>query len=137
MRTIALLAYVCALAVPAAAQVEVPETPAGRQFTRWFDLFNRGEKKPLEDFLEANHPTGRARAMQFRYQTGGFDLIKVEDASTPTKLTGVVKERASTTYGRFELEVEATEPHRFSGFRVNVIPRPADIPPPPRLTEDE
>src|SRR5262245_37376992 len=137
MSTTALLACVFALTATAPAQVEVPETPAGRQFTRWFDLFNRGEKKPLEDFLEANHPTGRARAMHFRDLTGGFELIKVEDASAPTKLTGVVKERASSTYGRFELEVEPAEPHVFSGFRLNVIPRPADIPPPPRLTEDE
>ncbi|HZN38887.1 MAG TPA: serine hydrolase domain-containing protein [Planctomycetota bacterium] len=137
MRTPALLVFVFALAVPSPAQVEVPETPAGRQFTRWFDLFNRGEKKPLEDFLEANHPSGRARAMQFRDMTGGFDLVKVEDASAPTKLAGIVKERDSSTYGRFELEVEAAEPHKFSGFRINVIPRPADIPPPPRLTEEE
>src|SRR5262245_33622074 len=137
MRTIALLACVFALTVPTAAQVALPETPAGRQFKSWFDLFNRGEKKPLEDFLEANHPSGRARAMQFREMTGGFDLVKVEDASAPTKLAGVVKERDSSTYGRFELEVEAEEPHRFSGFQINVIPRPADIPPAPRLTEEE
>ncbi|HEU4417890.1 MAG TPA: serine hydrolase domain-containing protein, partial [Planctomycetota bacterium] len=137
MRTIALLACVWALVVPAAAQVEMPETPAGRQFTRWLDLFNRGEKKPLEDFLEANHPSGRARAMQLREMTGGFDLIKIEDASTATKITGVVKGRASSSYGRFELEVEAAEPHKFNGFSINVIPRPADIPPPPRLTEEE
>jgi hypothetical protein len=32
---------VCVLAAPAAAQVALPETPAGRQFARWLDLFNR------------------------------------------------------------------------------------------------
>jgi len=40
---------------------------------------------------------------------------------------GIVKERDSDTFARFEIEVEAAEPHRITKLDVNMIPAPAEF----------
>lgn len=97
------LALLCG---PFAAQPpQTPDTPAGRQFARWLEVFNRGQRDEIQKFIGENDPQARIdQQMDFRRMTGGFDFKKVEE-STPYKLTGIVKERDSDNIARFTMEV--------------------------------
>jgi CubicO group peptidase (beta-lactamase class C family) len=64
------------------------------------------------------------RSLDFRRQTGGFDLRAVEE-SLPTKLTGLVHQRdpdqfLDLTIG-FTIEVEPEEPHRITRLRFRFL----------------
>src|SRR5579871_3159075 len=96
-----------------AAQPQLPDTPAARQFGAWLAAFNDPDPTALHAFAAKNFPNRPARGdddRRFREQTGGFEFIKAEE-STPTRFTGLVKERKSNQYARFVIEVEAAEPH--------------------------
>jgi CubicO group peptidase (beta-lactamase class C family) len=73
--------------------------------------------------------------MNFRERTGGFELRALEQA-TATTLTGLVQERDSDQFGRFNLAVEPDEPHRIARLGILAIPRPAEFPV-ARLSEAE
>lgn len=112
-----------------AAQVELPDTPAAHQCAVWLDAFNRGDRDVYRDFLQKNFPSRLERldqGLQFRQQTGGFDLKKVE-TSTSTKLTALVQERNSDQFARLTLETEAAEPHRLLKLDLEAIPRPDEF----------
>jgi CubicO group peptidase (beta-lactamase class C family) len=118
-----------------AAQAPIPDTPAGRQFARWLEVFNRGQRDELEKFLKENEPDARIdRQMEFRRTTGGFDFKKIEE-SAPDKLTGIVKERDSDNLARFTLEVDPAPPHQFKEFGLELIPPSPGSPAPARLSE--
>src|SRR5215471_6003174 len=111
----AVLFFLC---ICCAAQTPLPDTAAAHQFSAWLEAFNRGDRDALLAFLQKNQPA-RARNidqdMNFRHSTGGFDLKKVEDASTPTKFVGLVQERDSDQFGRVTLDVAEAEPHAITG----------------------
>jgi hypothetical protein len=67
--------------------------------------------------------------------TGGFDLKKAEKADATT-FVGIVKERDSDTFARFEIEVETAEPHRITKLGLNMIPAPAEFAI-PRMSEEK
>jgi CubicO group peptidase (beta-lactamase class C family) len=71
----------------------------------------------------------------FRAQTGGFELKKAE-ASTPSKFTGLVQERDSDQFARFEVEAEPAEPYRITRLDLRAVPRPPEFAV-PRMTESE
>jgi CubicO group peptidase (beta-lactamase class C family) len=116
-----------------------PDTPAARKFFAWLDAFNEGKRDTYLAFLQKSAPD-RAKMidqeMNFRHNTGGFDLRKVEEASTPTKIVALVQERASDQFARVSLEVAAEEPHAITSLGVRAIPRPAEFAL-PRLTQPE
>jgi len=126
---VARLLFVLALAVAASAQTRTPDTPAGRQFAAWLEAFNSGDRAKLLAYLQQNYPARAPdidREMGFRDKTGGFDLKKVEQ-SAAQHFSGVVKERGSDQFGRFDLEVEPTAPYRISKFELRAIPQPAEF----------
>jgi CubicO group peptidase (beta-lactamase class C family) len=138
MRTRILAVALLALTTVALPQTQVPDTPAGRQFSAWLAAFNEGDAAGLRSFLEKNFPTRAEhfnQELDFRSRTGGFDLRKIEE-SAPTRLTGLVQERNSDTFARFELQVQPGEPHRILQLDLRIVPRPAEFPL-PRMTEDE
>ncbi len=121
-----------------AAQVQLPDTPAARQCAAWLEAFNRGDRDAYRDFLQKNLPSrleSLEQGMQFRQQTGGFELKKVE-SSTPTKLIVLVQERNSDQFARLTLEADAAEPHRISKLDMEAIPRPDEFAL-PHLSESE
>src|ERR1022692_2655329 len=143
------LASLCGLL--AAQPPQTPDTPAGRQFAHWLEVFNRGQRDELQKFLKENDPEARIdqqmdfrvdpearidQQMDFRRMTGGFDFKKVEE-SAPDKLTGIVKERDSDNIARFTMEVDPAPPHQFKQFGLQLIPPAADSPAPARLSESE
>ena len=132
-----LIAVLLAAALLCAAQTQLPDTPAAHQFSAWLEAFNTGDRAVLLEFLQKNDPTRAAGIDQefgFRAQTGGFDLKKIEE-STPTRLTGLVKERASDQFARFTIEVAPAEPHRIAQLNLRAIPQPPEFPM-PRMSQD-
>jgi D-alanyl-D-alanine carboxypeptidase len=130
-----LLMLVCLCALLAAQTPHTPDTPAGRQFARWLEIFNRGRRDEIQRFLAENDPQTRIdQQMDFRRMTGGFDLQKIEE-SAPHKLTGIVKERDSDNLARFTLEVDPAPPHQFKQFGLRLIPPSPDTPAPARLSQ--
>ena len=102
---------------------------AEQRFTAWLEEFNSGDKAKFQAFLEINYPDQAKHIdglMAFRKMTGGFDLKKVEKTEA-TISVGIVKERDSDTFARFELELEPAEPHRIKKLDLNVIPAPAEF----------
>ncbi|PYQ07717.1 MAG: hypothetical protein DMF82_03155 [Acidobacteria bacterium] len=73
--------------------------------------------------------------LSFRANTGGFELKKA-DASTPTKFTGLVQERNSDQFARFEVEVEPAAPYRIVRLDLRAVPRPPEFAI-PRMAEGE
>ncbi len=121
----------CALSICCAAQTTLPDTAAAHQFSAWLGAFDSGERETLLAFLQKNFPERAGdidREMNFRHSTGGFDLRKIEDASTPTKFVALVQERDSDQFGRVTLEVAEAEPHAITSFGVRAIPRPTEFP---------
>ncbi len=122
------------------AQCETPpQTPAGRQFARWLEVFNKGDRVELRDFFEKYFPARLPDfndEVEFRESTGGFDLKKIEE-STPLQVSGIVKEKNSDTYARFVFTVEEAEPNRLTKMELRAIPRPAEFPQKARLTEEQ
>ncbi len=67
--------------------VRIPDTPAGRQFAAWLEVFNSGQQERFEDFLSHyKNPSAHDvnRDLEFRQMTGGFELRKVEQSSPTT-----------------------------------------------------
>jgi D-alanyl-D-alanine carboxypeptidase len=122
-----------------AAQAQLPDTPAGRQLARWLETFNQGDREARQRFVSEQWPSrpnqNVDQDLAFRAQTGGFDLIRVEE-STMTRASVLAQERASDTLARLTMEVEAAEPHRIVRFGAQAVPRPADLAI-PRLSEAE
>jgi CubicO group peptidase (beta-lactamase class C family) len=105
------------------------KTAAERQFAAWLEVFNEGDRAKVLAFLEKDYPEHVKRIdgmMEFREMTGGFDFKKAEDADE-TKSSGIVKERDSDQFARFEIEVETEEPHKIKTLNLLIVPTPAEF----------
>jgi D-alanyl-D-alanine carboxypeptidase len=139
---VVLLALATAALLPdgiATAQAPAAETPATRQLALWLDTFNSGNREQHQRFVREHWPSRPNQSVEqdlaFLEQTGGFDLIRIEEA-TSTRAVALVQERDSDTVARLEIEVDAREPHHFVSVGARVIPRPPDLAI-PRLSETE
>jgi CubicO group peptidase (beta-lactamase class C family) len=127
MRQLLLLVFV---SLSCAGQMQLPETPAGKQCAAWLQAFNRDDREGYRAFLEQNFPSRVKNLDQdlgFRHMTGGFELRKVEE-STPTKLVALLQERLSDQFARLTLEVQAATPPQITSMGLRAIPRPAEFP---------
>jgi CubicO group peptidase (beta-lactamase class C family) len=138
MRFTKLFSLVLFTSLACAAQAKLPDTFAGRKCSAWLEVFNRGDREAYRAFLEKNFPSRVERLngeMNFRGQTGGFDVKRVEESSD-TKIVVLAQERGSDQMARLEMEVEAAEPHRITSLTLKAIPRPAGFSL-PHLSEKE
>jgi D-alanyl-D-alanine carboxypeptidase len=142
MRLARLFALTLFVFVACAQQAQLantlPDTPAAQQFAAWLKLFNGTDREAYGAFLEKNIPWRAAHLDQewdFRQRTGGFELKKVE-ASSPTTLVVLLKERGSDQFARLTVQEDAAEPHAIIRFELRAIPTPADFPQ-PHLSESE
>jgi CubicO group peptidase (beta-lactamase class C family) len=119
------------------AQQPQTDTPATRQLARWLESFNAANRDARQRFVAEHWPSrpnqNVDQDLAFREQTGGFDLIRIEE-STPTRTVALAAERDSDTVARLTIEVEADTPHRIMRFGAQAIPRPPDLAI-PRVTE--
>jgi D-alanyl-D-alanine carboxypeptidase len=121
-----------------AAEPQIPDTPAARQFVAYLKALNAGDRAGLKEFLEKNYPERAGtidREIDFRRRTGGFDLRKAEEA-TATKFSGVVQERDSDQFARATIEVEPAAPYRITHLNLRAIPRPPEFALPPASESD-
>jgi D-alanyl-D-alanine carboxypeptidase len=129
MRLTKLIVLILFLSLSCAAQLKFPDTPAGHQCAAWLEAFNSGDRAAVRAFLEKNSPSRLQYldgTMNFRQETGGFDLKKLEESSS-TKLAVLVQERDSDQMVRLELEVEAAAPHRITQLEFQAVPRPTEF----------
>jgi D-alanyl-D-alanine carboxypeptidase len=112
-------------AEPALAQPAVPDTQAGKAFGAWLSALDAADPSRMEAVMADYHLTGTvANYMNFAHQTGGFDLLGIEQ-SIPDALTVIVGERNSERIARgtFTLTRDSAGNIVRSVFEVGGIPR--------------
>jgi len=102
----------------------------------WLTAFNTGDEAQGKAF-DARYQPRRPMAQMagFREQTGGFTLVRVEQADA-TSVTALLKENRGDHYATLTLTVSGDEPPRMLGLQIRPTPPPADLAR-PRLTEAE
>ena len=128
------LAVLCAMVL--GAQVQVPDTPAGRQFLAWQHAQDSGDRATIQQFIEKNMPWGRVdQELAIHNQTGGFDVKKLEE-STDSHIVVLAQERGSGQgFVRITMNVAAAEPYQIAGIRVQQAQPPAELA--PKMSEAE
>ncbi|HEX6901676.1 MAG TPA: serine hydrolase domain-containing protein [Thermoanaerobaculia bacterium] len=122
---------------PALGQPAIPETPAGKALAAWLAAFNSGDAALIRAFDETYKPDPPLSqiAGDFRQQTGGFNLLRIEK-SEPLSIVALVQEKGSDTVARFEFSLSSEEPPKLVRMAMRAIPRPDDLAI-PRMTEAE
>jgi hypothetical protein len=106
----------------AAAPPAIPDTPAGNVLRDWLDAFNSGDPVRMEAYIGRHkHPEPARGMLDFRNQTGGFDLLAI-DKSDRLHLAFRVKERASPTLAVGRLEVKDGDPAEIVSLRLRAVP---------------
>jgi hypothetical protein len=116
---------------------QIPDTPAGRQFSAWLNAFNSGDRATMQQFFDKSMQFGRLdQDMGMRNQTGGFDVKKVEESSE-TRIVALVQERgAGHQFFRILMNVGAAEPYQVAGLRFQRTQPPPELAP-PKMTAEE
>jgi hypothetical protein len=118
----ALLVLLVFCALPAFAQTQIPDTPAGHTLSAWLDAFNSGDQAKIDAYIKTHDPKSTADFFHsFRSQTGGFDLLSIE-SSEPLQIKFRVKEKASTTVAIGSIMLNTAEPHTVDNFGLHAIP---------------
>lgn len=120
-----------------ALKAQVPDTPAGRQFSAWRQAQDSADRATIQQFIETHMPWGRVdQELAIRNRTGGYEVKKVEE-STDARLIVLAQERGGgQRIVRITLTVAAAEPHPITGLRIQPAqagPEPAA----PAMTESE
>jgi D-alanyl-D-alanine carboxypeptidase len=118
------------------ADVQLPDSTAGRLFSAWLHTLNKGDRNAMQQFTQTNLPNARPGFTGFVFdQTGGLDVQQVEP-STDSEVVVLVRARGPRKQllrisSRITLE---TEP-RIADLRLSdatpapggiAAPRPAD-----------
>ncbi len=120
------LASPAALAQSAAASA-LPDTPAGKAFAEFLELFNAGDKEKMKQYvarshskrlLERNSPEKLADMhLDMRQETGGLEFMSVVRSSA-TELVARVRAKSDGEMLDFTISVEAQPPFGLTGFQV-------------------
>lgn len=111
------------------------ETAASRVLHAWLAAFNSADKAQYKTFDDTYKPKEpMAQMADFREETGGFSLVRVEKNES-TSITGLVKENASDNIARFKLTVSAGDPPTMLDAQINLIPTPPELAP-ARISQD-
>jgi hypothetical protein len=122
LRKLYVLLLVLGCAELAFCQTPIPDTPAGRALSAWFDAFNTGDQAKIDAYIKTYDPKATSDFFHsFRSQTGGFDLLSIE-SSEPLQIKFRVKEKASTTVAIGNILLNSAEPHTVQNFGLRAIP---------------
>jgi hypothetical protein len=106
----------------ASAQPAFPDTPAGRTLKAWFEAFNSGERAQMEAYIRKFDPSRPIdNQMDFRNQTGGFDLLGI-GKNERTHIEFRVKQKGGTTTAIGKLDVKDEDPAQVVSFGIRAIP---------------
>jgi hypothetical protein len=113
---------VAAAACVSAQAPAIPDTPAGHVLQAWLDAFNSGDRTRIQAYLAKWDPTRPIEnVVNFRQQTGGFDLIGIDKNDRLTIQFRVKeKNRGLDAVGSFALK--DTDPPTVATFGVRAIP---------------
>jgi len=103
------------------AKPVIPDTAAGHTLAAWLDAFNSGDSARMKEVVGRYKDPMGFRIVNFREETGGFDLVAIEK-SEPSSITFVVKEKASATEEIGWLRVADGDPAVIESFMLVVIP---------------
>jgi hypothetical protein len=106
----------------AARGVALPSTPAGRAASEWLEAFNGADSARLGAW-NRKYALDRSveNQLSFRRQTGGFDVLSIEQ-SEPRAVEYVVKERNSGATALAVMELKEGEPSVARTATVLAIP---------------
>jgi CubicO group peptidase (beta-lactamase class C family) len=120
--------------------VAAPRTAAERVAQDYLEVFDRGDRAAYAAFVHAHWPTFNPAEDEFaglmdrnRDQSGGYDRVE-DDRADDSSVAEIVKSRLSDDYFRLDLQVAASADHPIERLTLTPIERPADVPPPPRLS---
>jgi hypothetical protein len=99
----------------------IPDTAAGRTMSAWLDAFNSGDEPRMEEFAARYKYPEPEAIVPFRVQTGGFELINVQN-SEPLYVTFVVQEKNSPLQAVGWLRVKDEDPAVIDMFTLLAIP---------------
>ncbi|MGB8539989.1 MAG: S41 family peptidase [Acidobacteriaceae bacterium] len=119
-----LVMFALVSAISAFAQTGIPTTPAGTVLSAWLAAFNSGDHAKLAAYsktYDPKHPDDFATSEGFQQQTGGFDLLGIDD-SEPRSITFRVKEKNSPTVAVGHIQVTDSQPVTVERFSMNAIP---------------
>jgi len=107
----------------ASGQVTVPDTPAGGVFAAWLEAFNSGDRARIDAYVKKHGGPNDTvdSVLGFRNQTGGFELLSIEN-SAPLWIEYGVKERGRETRAFGRMAVSATDPPRVTSSMLRAIP---------------
>ena len=119
-----------ALLAASVAAAQVPDTPAGRQFTAWLDAMNSPDAAAMQAFMDKSMPGQPvAQGLAIRAQSGGYDVRKVETTSA-TNIVVLVQERGpAKQFARLLLNVTADAPDVIAGIGLQPAQPPPELAP--------
>ena len=93
-----------------AANAQIPDTPAGRQFTAWRAAQDSGDPEKIKRFLDASLPFGLVdQELAIHKRTGGFDIKEVERSSDLQIVVLVQTRNPPRQFARVTMGVEAAD----------------------------
>lgn len=99
-----------------------PDTPAGHALQAWLDAFNSADRARIEAMIAKYKPPMPVDAtLNFRNQTGGFDLLAIEK-SDPRHIEFRVQEKKGPTTAFGRLDVKDGEPAEIAGLSIRALP---------------
>jgi len=70
---------------PRAVQIQLPETPAGRQCAAWQQAFNGSDREAYRAFLQKNFPSRAQGTQQSRYEHIAGQLFGLRACAAPSR----------------------------------------------------
>jgi retinol-binding protein 3 len=124
---VAFLIFPLLFTLIAYGQTTIPDTAAGKVLRAWLDAFNSGDRAKIETYIKTFDPQQSAeRMLGFRDQTGGFDLLTI-DNSEPSLIKFRVKEKAGTTVAIGTIQLKDAQSGVVETFSLRAIPPNAVI----------
>jgi hypothetical protein len=115
-------AILIALATGALADVNPPDTPAGRTLQAFLEAFNSADSDRISAYVQQYDPQNRPdRLTSFSGQTGGFTLTSIVQ-SAPDKVSFLVHGRADDMDAYGILQLNSTSPPRVKRLNIRAIP---------------
>jgi hypothetical protein len=110
-----------------AAEVSVPDTPAGHTLEAFLDAFDSGHHDRIAAYVKEYDPENSADGLtSFSNQTGGFTLTSIL-GSTPDKLTFLVHGRGDNVDAYGILQLASTTPPRVGHLNIRALPPGAKV----------
>lgn len=111
------------------AEVQLPNSTAGRLFSAWLQTLNKGDRTAMQQFTQTNLPNARPGFTSFVFdQTGGLDVQQVEP-SPDSEVVVLVRARGpKKQLLHISSRITTETPPRIADIRLS------DVTPPPRAS---